>query len=145
MPAQFHIGLPNVQQRHKILQLVLDTEATNEDIDLNRLSKLTDGFSGSDLRELCRHASVYRIREYMKRTDNLDSIKNSDDTSELAEPPAICMQDLLNSFARMRESKMHTGMLQPENRIELDWKDTAKLLHRKSNMNTNNSIIKNKI
>lgn len=119
MPAQFHIGLPNEEQRNKILNLVLGTETTNEDIDLHRLSKLTNGFSGSDLRELCRHASVYRIREYMKRTDNLDSI-NASGTGELENPPAICMQDLLGSFAKMRESKMHTGMLQPENRIELD-------------------------
>lgn len=121
MPAQFHIGLPNEQQRLKILQLVLGTEKISDDVDLNRLSKLTNNFSGSDLRELCRHASVYRIREFMKCSENLiDAIGANAGTSELANPPAICMQDLLSSFAKMRESKMHTGMLQPENRIELD-------------------------
>lgn len=118
MPAQFHIGLPNEQQRNSILHLVLNTEAISDDIDFNRLSKLTNGFSGSDLRELCRYASVYRIREYMKRVDNLETM-NSTGTAALESPPAICMQDLLSSFAQMRESKMHTGML-PENRIELD-------------------------
>jgi len=120
MPAQFHIGLPTEEQRKKILQLVLCTEAVNDDVDFNRLSKLTNGFSGSDLRELCRHASVYRIREMMRRTNNLDSIGKSNGTSEIEGPPAITMQDLICSFGKMRESKMHTGMLQPENRIELD-------------------------
>lgn len=119
MPAQFLIGMPTEEQRGKILRLVLSTECIDDDVDLNRLSKLTNGFSGSDLRELCRNASVYRIRELMKRTDNLEAISKSDD-AELTTPPAICMQDLLSSFAKMRESKMHTGMLQPENRIELD-------------------------
>lgn len=120
MPAQFHIGLPSEEQRKKILQLVLCTESVSDDVDFNRLSKLTNGFSGSDLRELCRHASVYRIRELMRRTNNLDSIGTSNGTNELEGPPAITMQDLISSFGKMRESKMHTGMLQPENRIELD-------------------------
>lgn len=113
MPAQFHIGLPTEEQRKKILQLVLGTEAVSDDVDYNRLSKLTNGFSGSDLRELCRHASVYRIRKLMKNANN--SCKTAIDN-----PPEISMQDLICAFGKMRESKMHTGFLQPENRIELD-------------------------
>lgn len=115
MPAQFHVGLPNDEQRGKILRLVLSSEQIADDVDLNRLSKLTNGFSGSDLRELCRNSSVYRIREYMRRSD--DERQNNDNVEE---PPPICMQDLLSSFGKMKESKMHTGMLVPDNRIDLD-------------------------
>lgn len=130
MPAQFHVGLPTDEQRFKILRLVLSTETVDEDVDLNRLSKLTAGFSGSDLRELCRNASVYRIREYMKRNDSttsnsirnsLASTSNDAVTNNLVEnPPPICMQDLLSSFGKMKESKMHTGMLTIDSRIDLD-------------------------
>lgn len=130
MPAQFHVGLPTDEQRSKILRLVLSTETVDQDVDLNRLSKLTTGFSGSDLRELCRNASVYRIREYMKRNDSTtsNSIRNSQAsasndtvTNNLVEnPPPICMQDLLSSFGKMKESKMHTGMLTIDSRIDLD-------------------------
>lgn len=116
MPAQFHIGLPTEEQRKKILQLVLGAEAVSNDVDYNRLSKLTNGFSGSDLRELCRHASVYRVRKLMKNANNLDNSS----TTEMDSPPEITMQDLMCAFGKMRESKMHTGFLQPENRIELD-------------------------
>ena len=35
-------------------------EAVSHDLDYVQLSKLTQGFSGSDLREACRTASVYR-------------------------------------------------------------------------------------
>lgn len=31
---------------------------------MEEISKLTDGFSGSDLRELCRNAALYRVRDY---------------------------------------------------------------------------------
>lgn len=128
MPAQFHVGLPTDEQRSKILRLVLSTETVDEDVDLNRLSKLTTGFSGSDLRELCRNASVYRIREYMKRNDSTssNSIRNSQALSDavtnnlVENPPPICMQDLLSSFGKMKESKMHTGMLTIDSRIDLD-------------------------
>lgn len=126
MPAQFHVGLPNDEQRSKILHLVLDTETVHEDVDLNRLSKLTNGFSGSDLRELCRNASVYRIREFMKSVGKNSSGSSDSETaaagnSLVESPPPICMQDLLSSFGKMKESKMHTGMLTvTENRIDLD-------------------------
>jgi len=55
-----------MMQRQKILHLILQNEPTSEDLDLNRMAKLTENFSGSDLREVCRDASVYRVRDYMK-------------------------------------------------------------------------------
>lgn len=120
MPAQFHVGLPTDEQRSKILRLVLSTETVDDDVDLNRLSKLTTGFSGSDLRELCRNASVYRIRKYMKRNDSTSSNSIQNSLTLVENPPPICMQDLLSSFGKMKESKMHTGMLTIDSRIDLD-------------------------
>lgn len=118
MPAQFVIGSPDTEQRRKILQLVLEPESTADDVDLNRLAKLTANFSGSDLRELCRNASVYRLREYVRENDTASSSQVSS-SSKLDIPPPITMQHLIDSFGKMKESKMHTGIL-GENRIELD-------------------------
>lgn len=118
MPAQFVIGSPDTEQRKKILQLVLDQESTSQDVDLNRLAKLTINFSGSDLRELCRNASVFRMREYVRNNDTQTSTRD-DNAQKLDNPPPISMQHLLNSFGKMKESKMHTGML-GESRIDLD-------------------------
>ncbi|XP_055709546.1 outer mitochondrial transmembrane helix translocase [Phlebotomus papatasi] len=120
MPAQFHIGLPSEEQRGRILRLILSTEAVAEDVDFPRLAKLTTGFSGSDLRELCRHASVYRIRELMDDFDSAGGVLRAS-TSASRSPPAISMADLLSSFAKMRENKLHTGLLMAqESRIDLD-------------------------
>lgn len=48
-----------------MLGLILDKEPT-ADVDVKQLSKLTEGFSGSDLHELCRTASLYRVRDYSR-------------------------------------------------------------------------------
>ncbi|XP_036321382.1 ATPase family AAA domain-containing protein 1-B isoform X2 [Rhagoletis pomonella] len=127
MPAQFHIGLPTEVQRLQILKLILETECVHDDVDFNRLAKLTNGFSGSDLREMCRNASVYRMRQFMRTNENqLTEQAAQPSTSapaaiELRNPQiAISMEDLLKSHDKMKESKLHTGNLFMENRIELD-------------------------
>ncbi|XP_055317046.1 outer mitochondrial transmembrane helix translocase-like [Sitodiplosis mosellana] len=120
MPAQFVIGAPDTEQRRKILQLVLETESVASDVDLNRLAKLAVNFSGSDLRELCRNASVARLREFVRVNDGTTSDARLENTTKLDRPPPpISMQHLLDSFGKMKESKMHTGML-GEHRIDLD-------------------------
>lgn len=53
-------------QRKEILDLILRNEPVDDDINTTELAKNTSGFSGSDLREMCRNASVYRIRDYIR-------------------------------------------------------------------------------
>lgn len=126
MPAQFHIGLPTAEQRFQILKLILETESVAENVDFQKLSTITIGFSGSDLREMCRYASVYRMRQFMKSNvnavpalmdnagDNLTSNMNVD--AQIA----ITMADLEMSFEKIQKSKAHTGQIYVENRIDLD-------------------------
>lgn len=125
MPAQFHIALPSTEQRLEILKLVLNAEYVDKLVDLNRLAKLTNGFSGSDLREMCRNASVLRMRQYMREYENQIPVEinaSSDPMSDASknELLSITMEDLLKSYDKMKESKLHTGQLHMENRIELD-------------------------
>ncbi|KAH8377267.1 hypothetical protein KR093_004582 [Drosophila rubida] len=123
MPAQFHISLPSEVQRGQILKLILATEEIDSNVDFNRLAKLTNGFSGSDLREMCRNASVYRMRQFMTATDRNQQQSQQPSTSAADINKAlisITMDDLLSSHLKMKESKMHTGNLFLENRIDLD-------------------------
>lgn len=135
MPAQFHINFPAAEQRVKILRLVLEHENTAKDVDLNHLAKLTNGFSGSDLRELCRNASVVRVRHLMNdriRTQPFigGGIAQPGGSNQVQQAytngggsnalPPIKMQDLIDSYTKMKESKLHTGMLFQTDRIDLD-------------------------
>lgn len=111
MPAMFHIGLPNHKQRSGILGLVLENEIVSEDIDTDRIGKLTEGFSGSDLRELCRNAALYRVRDFCKAEVSQESQADSSSDTEVYHDALrpISMTDFLNALGRMRDSKVHTG------------------------------------
>lgn len=56
----------NRVQRREILKLILEKEKI-EEINYDSLANCTDGFSGSDLKELCRIGSLYRLRELHKQ------------------------------------------------------------------------------
>lgn len=65
MPKRFSIGLPNDEQREKILtKLLSDVQL---DCSVKDLVSITDGMSGSDLKELCRNAAVNSTREYIRK------------------------------------------------------------------------------
>ena len=113
MPATFHIGLPDIHQRKSIFQRILEMESIADDIDFIRLSKLTEGFSGSDLREVCRTGSVYRMKELMA-----SKAKHEKDSSSNLRN--ITNEDLLKAVAKLRESKLHCGTYQFIAPVDLD-------------------------
>lgn len=68
MPKKFPVPLPGQGQRRKILQLILqDTKTDAEHFDLDYVSKITAGMSGSDIKEACRDAAMAPVREYMRQ------------------------------------------------------------------------------
>ncbi|KAJ3518160.1 hypothetical protein NLJ89_g22 [Agrocybe chaxingu] len=73
MPKRFGIGLPDLEQRTKILTLMLKETKLSPEFSISNLASHTDGLSGSDLRELCRNAAMVPVREFMRSTsDNHD-------------------------------------------------------------------------
>lgn len=118
MPATFHIGLPNEQQRMQVLKLILEHEPIAENVDIAKLAKMAEGFSGSDLQELCRNASVYRVRDYL-RTHTQDASGNTDDEEYHDAVRPITMEDLLTSYKKMKTSKIYTGTLSAA-KLDLD-------------------------
>ncbi|XP_026756060.1 outer mitochondrial transmembrane helix translocase isoform X2 [Galleria mellonella] len=128
MPATFHVPMPSENQRERILQLILRSEPVATDIDFKRLASATEGFSGSDLHELCRQAAVYRVRdlaredlarEEQSKAKNATNNSDSDDEYVDAVRP-ITMGDLRLSLNKLKESKIQCGTLAPSMRIELD-------------------------
>lgn len=124
MPATFHVPMPNVAQRRQILGLILEHEPTSDDLDVEVIAKCTDGFSGSDLRELCRNAAVYRVRDYVRQEINSNLNRrprnNSDDDVYHDALRPITMDDLKYSYNKMREGKIQCGSLNIQPRIDLD-------------------------
>ncbi|KAK6628502.1 hypothetical protein RUM43_002317 [Polyplax serrata] len=105
MPATFRIPMPNGAQRTAILKLILEKEDTSG-IDYNILSKKTDGFSGSDLHELCRVASLCRVREYAKKMRSCEGSGTSEGSNSNELRP-INMDDLEEALKNIEGSKIN--------------------------------------
>jgi SpoVK/Ycf46/Vps4 family AAA+-type ATPase len=111
LPRTFEIGLPDANSRIQILHLFLEKHSLTEQARkfIPALAKLTEGYSGSDLKELCRAAAMQPIREMTSDTaykavmgrrkggkipeenqahENFTP-KNTDETSKVAPPDSV--------------------------------------------------------
>jgi len=67
MPKKFAVSLPGAKQRRGIFKLVLkDTKKDIKNFDLDYLVRVSDGLSGSDIKEACRDAAMLPMREYIR-------------------------------------------------------------------------------
>lgn len=119
MPTTFHVGLPNVRQRQEILRLILAGENLSNAINLKEIAEKTEGYSGSDLRELCRDAAMYRVRDYVRK-EQMRQIAQQLQVEEEEEKPVdgerlrpVTQLDLLFGLDKMKESKRATAIMSP--------------------------------
>ncbi|PPS09358.1 hypothetical protein GOBAR_AA11276 [Gossypium barbadense] len=83
------VGLPSIESREIILRTLLAKEKV-EDLDFKELSTMTEGYSGSDLKNLCITAAYRPVRELIKqerfkdqeRKRREEASKNSEDASD---------------------------------------------------------------
>eukprot|EP01104_Vermistella_antarctica_P003902 TRINITY_DN1428_c3_g1_i1.p1 TRINITY_DN1428_c3_g1~~TRINITY_DN1428_c3_g1_i1.p1 ORF type:complete len:444 (+),score=82.83 TRINITY_DN1428_c3_g1_i1:212-1543(+) len=62
MGRQFFIGLPDQASRKAILDILLHNE-NSDDLDLDRLAHLMNGYSGSDIAQVCKTAASLVLRD----------------------------------------------------------------------------------
>ncbi|KAL6564201.1 hypothetical protein OROMI_015651 [Orobanche minor] len=65
LPRRLMVNLPNAQNRVKILKVILAKEELASNIDLEAVANMTEGYSGSDLKNLCVTAAHCPIREIL--------------------------------------------------------------------------------
>jgi len=63
MPVMIHVPPPDQRGREDILKRQLASEVLDSDVSLEEVALRTDGFTGSDLRELVRTASLQRAKQ----------------------------------------------------------------------------------
>ncbi|XP_075111895.1 uncharacterized protein LOC107794822 isoform X4 [Nicotiana tabacum] len=67
LPRRLMVNLPDAPNRAKILKVILAKEDLAPDVDLDAVASLTDGYSGSDLKNLCVTAAYRPIREILEK------------------------------------------------------------------------------
>jgi len=92
---RLYIPLPNLKARLDIIELMLRNQKNNlDDKKILKLCRMTKGYSGADLAQLCKDAALNIIRRYGK-----DKIMEIKDKNEL---PPIAFQDFLNAVQRVK-------------------------------------------
>lgn len=66
LPRRFEVPLPSLEHRAQILELVLANERLSAGFDFEAVATATDGYSGSDLKELARAAANAPVREFLQ-------------------------------------------------------------------------------
>ncbi|KAL6563852.1 hypothetical protein OROGR_002811 [Orobanche gracilis] len=67
LPRRLMVNLPDAQNREKILNVILAKEELTPSVDLAAVANMTNGYSGSDLKNLCVTAAHCPIREILEK------------------------------------------------------------------------------
>lgn len=81
---EIEIGVPNAEGRLEILQIHSRGMPLAEDIDLRHISSELHGYTGADIKALCREAAMKALRRYLPEID-LEAERLSTDTLEIIE------------------------------------------------------------
>jgi len=121
LPRRLLVDLPDLENRLKILKVILKNEDLSPSVDLNEIAKLTEGYSGSDINSLCIAAAYQPIREFLKKekkqkesaeqSSNLTTAEKNETTKEQAPeeretPPLreMIMSDFVNAMKEISAS-----------------------------------------
>jgi len=101
---RIYVPPPNYKQRLEIFQLYTKFLKLAPDVDLTRLAKLTDGFSGSDIMDVCQSVQLKVNSEIFEKC--VDYTK--------AEPRPITMRDFLEVLKKRKPSISKESIIQYE-------------------------------
>lgn len=82
------VGLPTQESRELILRTLLSKEKVDENIDFKELATMTEGYSGSDLKNLCVTAAYSPVRELLKKEREKELERREKEAKEKAAAPA---------------------------------------------------------
>ncbi|KAI3505268.1 hypothetical protein L1887_27298 [Cichorium endivia] len=93
------VGLPSVEQREIIFRTLLAKENVIEGLDFREIANMTEGFTGSDLKNLCTTAAYRPVRELIQQERQKDLEKkrkaeSGDDSETPKEQRVITIRPL---------------------------------------------------
>lgn len=115
MPRRLFVDLPDATNRERILRIILQSENIGADFAFDELAAKTDGYSGSDLHNLCVAAAYRPIRDFLKAEgdDKGDTVKKEstaeakdgeEDKGKAAELRRLTMDDFVAAMEQVGAS-----------------------------------------
>ncbi|KEH43749.1 elongation factor 1-alpha [Medicago truncatula] len=124
------VGLPSAENRETILKTLLAKDK-HEDIDFKELSTMTEGYSGSDLKNLCTTAAYCALKELThyekerkrKRKRKLEEVEILEDASNAAK------DDIEDQVISLRPLNME-DMRQAKNKVAASFAAEGSMMNR---------------
>ncbi|XP_043717417.1 outer mitochondrial transmembrane helix translocase-like isoform X1 [Telopea speciosissima] len=95
LPQAFEIGIPDCSERAKIMKVILKGENVEDGIDFDHIASLCEGYTGSDLLELCKQAAYFPVR---------DLLRDEKEGKPSHTPRPLLQSDLLQVLATTRKA-----------------------------------------
>ncbi|KAL6223496.1 hypothetical protein ACLB2K_006882 [Fragaria x ananassa] len=102
LPRRIYVDLPDVENRKKILSIFLAQENLEPGFQFEKLSEATEGYSGSDFKNLCIAAAYRPVQELLE-----EETKGSKDDSSAALRP-LNLDDFIQSKAKVKSSSKYS-------------------------------------
>ncbi|TQE04422.1 hypothetical protein C1H46_009942 [Malus baccata] len=101
LEKRIYIPLPNFESRKALIRINMKTVEVAPDVDMDAVARRTEGYSGDDLTNVCRDASLNGMRRKIagKTRDEIKSM-SKDDISK--DPVAMC--DFEEALAKVQRS-----------------------------------------
>jgi len=99
---EIEIGVPDKMGRHEILQIHTRAMPLTSDVNLNRLSDISHGYTGADISALCREAAMKSLRRYLPQI-NLEEERIP---SAMLEKMEVNLDDFMNAYREITPTAM---------------------------------------
>ncbi len=127
---EIEIGVPNVEGRLEILQIHTRGMPLSEDIDLQQLASELHGYTGADIKALCREAAMKALRRYLPEID-LEGDKIS---PEILESMVITSRDFREGMREIVPTAMREFYVEV---ARVKWTDVGGLYEAKRSLHDN--------
>jgi len=117
-PRRILVDLPDLETRREILEVTLAENRLGGDVNLTLIAERLEGYTGSDLKEVCREAVVQISHEQARMLDRGEQLLDDSDDEEYLEITAgsgfqmlrpVTMQDFENAMRKLKRSVSETG------------------------------------
>lgn len=127
---EFEISVPNEDGRHDILLIHTRGMPVSEDIDLKVLASELHGYTGADIKSLCREAAMKSIRRYLPEID----LETEKIPSAVLQAMQIKLVDFYDAMHEVVPTAMREFYVE---RPKVWWKDVGGLAEAKQALTDN--------
>jgi len=115
-PRRILVDLPDLETRKEILEVTLAENRLGADVNLTMVAERLEGYTGSDLKEVCREAVVQISHEQARmldrgelldEDDEEDAFESSSGGFQMLRP--VTMRDFENAMRKLKRSVSETG------------------------------------